>query len=257
MELENFRLDVADGIATVVFDRAPVNAQNLKTREEFIRLFDALGDRDDVRVVILTGKGDMFSAGADIKERVDMVKEPGDYTRNNRVVREFFYAARDCARPVIAAVNGPALGAGCALAMSCDIVIASENAYFAMPEINIGLAGGAGFLMEHFGRSKTRAMYFTGRRVPAAEFYRLGAIEACVPRDKLMDTAMELARDIASKSPHAMRHVKRTLNTIEEMPVRDAYRYEQTVTVELSHSEDAKEAQRAILEKRKPVFKGK
>ena len=111
MELENFRLDVADGIATVVFDRAPVNAQNLKTREEFIRLFDALGDRDDVRVVILTGKGDMFSAGADIKERVDMVKEPGDYTRNNRVVREFFYAARDCARPVIAAVNGPALGA--------------------------------------------------------------------------------------------------------------------------------------------------
>ena len=90
MELEHFRLTVEDGIATVVFDRAPVNAQNQKTREEFIRLFDALGDRDDVRVVVLTGNGDMFSAGADIKERVGMVKEPGDYTRNNRLVREFF-----------------------------------------------------------------------------------------------------------------------------------------------------------------------
>ena len=257
MEFEYYRVDVAEGIATVVFDRAPVNAQNTKCREEFIRVFDALGDRDDVRVVILTGKGDMFSAGADIKERADLVKEPGDYTRNNRLVREFFYAARDCARPVIAAVNGPALGAGCALAMSCDIVIASDNAYFAMPEINVGLAGGAGFLMEHFGRSKARAMYFTGRRIPAAEFYRLGAIESVVPRDKLMETAMDFARDIAAKSPLAVRQIKRTLNTIEEMPVRDAYRYEQTVTVELSHSEDAKEAQRAFIEKRKPVFKGK
>ena len=256
-EFEYYRVDVADGIATVIFDRSPVNAQNARSREEFIRLFDALGDRDDVRVVILTGKGDMFSAGADIKERADLVKEPGDYTRNNRLVREFFYAARDCSRPVIAAVNGPALGAGCALAMSCDIVIASDNAYFAMPEINIGLAGGAGFLMEHFGRSKTRAMYFTGRRIPAAEFYRLGAIESVVPRDKLMETAMDFARDIAAKSPLAVRQIKRTLNTIEEMPVRDAYRYEQTVTVELSHSEDAKEAQRAFIEKRKPVFKGK
>src|SRR6185312_3929989 len=116
-------------------------------------------------------------------------------------------------------------------------------AYFSMPEINIGLAGGAGFLMEHLGRSKARAMYLTGRRVPAAEMYRLGVIENCVARDKLMGAAMELAREIAGKSPFAVRHIKRTLNTIEEMPVRDAYRYEQTVTVELSHSEDAKEAQ--------------
>lgn len=257
MNLEHFRLDVSDGIANVTFDRPPVNAQNRQSREEFIRLFDALSDREDVRVVILTGAGDIFSAGADIKERVDLVHEPGDYVRHNRTVREFFYAARDCAWPVIAAVNGPALGAGFALALSCDIVFASDNAFFAMPEINVGLAGGAGFLMEHFGRSKTRAMYFTGRRIPAAEFYRLGVIESCVPRAQLMDAAMDLARDIAAKSPLALRQIKRTLNTIEEMPVRDAYRYEQSVTVELSHSEDAREAQRAFLEKRKPNFKGR
>ena len=99
-------------------------------------------------------------------------------------------------------------------------------------------------------------MYFTGARIPAAELYRLGVIEACVPRDKLMDAAREIAREIASKSPLTIRHLKRTLNTIEEMPARDGYRYEQTVTVELSHSEDAREAQRAFVEKRKPCSRG-
>ena len=91
MDLEQFRLDVADGIATVTFDRAPVNAQNRRTREELIYVFDTISDRDDVRVAILTGTGTMFSAGADLKERVDMVHEPGDYVRHNRLVREFFY----------------------------------------------------------------------------------------------------------------------------------------------------------------------
>ena len=257
MKLENFRLDVADGIATITFDRPPVNAQNRQSREELIWILDTLGDRDDVRVAILTGAGDTFSAGADIKERVDLVRGPGDYASNNRVTREFFYAPADCGKPVIAAINGGAIGAGVALAIHCDIMLASENAFFAMTEINVGLAGGGRFLMEHFSRSRARYMYFTGRRIPAAELYRLGVIEACVPRAQLMDAAMEIAREIASKSPLAVKRAKRMLNTVEEMPVRDAYRYEQTVTVELSYSEDAKEAQRAFLEKRKPVFKGR
>jgi enoyl-CoA hydratase len=257
MQLEQFRLDVADGIATVTFDRPPVNAQNRRTREELIRVFDTLSDRDDVRVAILTGTGNMFSAGADLKERVDLVHEPGDYVRHNRLVREFFYAVTDCSKPVIAAVNGPAIGAGFVLMLACDIMIASDNAYFSMPEINVGLAGGARFLMEHVARSKLRSIYFTGRRVPAAELYRLGVIEACPPREQLMETALDLAREIAAKSPLAIRHIKRALNTIEELPVRDAYRFEQSVTVELSHTEDAREAQRAFVEKRKPEFKGR
>jgi enoyl-CoA hydratase len=257
MELEQFRLEVSDGIATVTFDRPPVNAQNRKTREELIRVFDAISDRDDVRVAILTAAGNMFSAGADLKERVDLVHEPGDYVRHNRLVREFFYAVTDCSKPVIAAVNGPAIGAGFVLMLACDIMLASDNVYVSMPEINVGLAGGARFLMEHVARSHVRAMYFTGRRVPAAELYRLGVIEACPPREKLMGAALDIARDIAGKSPLAIRHIKRALNTIEELPVRDAYRFEQTVTVELSHTEDAREAQRAFVEKRKPVFKGR
>lgn len=257
MKLEMHRLDVADYIATVTCDRPPVNAQNRPAREELTRIFDSLSDRDDVRVVVLTAAGKVFSAGADVKERVGLVREPGDYVRHNRLAREYFYSVSDCAKPVICAVNGPAFGAGFALMLACDIMLACEEAYFVMPEIDVGLAGGAGFLMQHFGKSMARMMYFTGRRVPAAELYRLGVISACVPREKLMDEAMAIAREIAAKSPIAVRQIKRAFNVVEEMPTRDGYRFEQSVTVELSHTEDAKEAQHAFVEKRKPVFKGK
>jgi len=257
MNLETVRLQVADAIATVTIDRPPVNAQNQKAREELIRVFDAISDREDVRVAILTAAGKVFSAGADVKERVGLVQEPGDYIRNNRLVREYFYAVSDCTKPVICAVNGPAFGAGFALMLACDIMLASDDAYFVIPELDVGLAGGARFLMDHFAKSMARMIYFTGRRIPAAELYRLGVISACVPREKLMGEAMQIARAIAAKSPVAVREVKRAFNVVEEMPTRDGYRFEQTVTVALSHTEDAKEAQRAFVEKRKPNFKGK
>jgi enoyl-CoA hydratase len=257
MNLETVRLEVVDHIATVTIDRPPVNAQNRQAREELIGIFDAISDQDDIRVVILTAAGKVFSAGADVKERVGLVKQPGDYIRNNRLAREYFYAVADCTKPVIAAVNGPAFGAGVVLMLACDIMLASEDAYFVVPELDVGLAGGARFLMDHFGKSMARYIYFTGRRIPAAELYRLGVISACVPREKLMDEAMQIAREIAAKSPVAVREVKRAFNVVEEMPARDGYRFEQTVTVALSHTEDAQEAQRAFVEKRKPVFKGK
>lgn len=257
MNYEHLRLDVNDGIALVTCDRPPVNAQNRQTREELIHVFDTLSDRADVRVVVLTATGKFFSAGADIKERAAFQEEPGHYIRHNRVTREFFYAVSDCAKPVIAAVNGPAFGAGFALMLACDIMYAAEEAYFVMPEIDVGLAGGAGFLNQHFGKSRTRAMYLSGRRYPASELYRLGVIEAALPRAEMMEEAMKMAREIASKSPLAVAKIKRALSVIDEMPVRDAYRYEQTVTVELSHTEDAREAQRAFVEKRAPNFKGR
>jgi enoyl-CoA hydratase len=257
MNFETVCLDVADFIATVTIDRPPVNAQNRQAREELIRVFDEISGRDDVRVAILTAAGKVFSAGADVKERVGIAQEPADYIRNNRLVREYFYAVADCTKPVICAVNGGAFGAGFALMLACDIMIASEDAYFVISELDVGLAGGARFLMDHFGKSMARFIYFTGRRVPAAELYRLGVISACVPREKLIDEAMQIAREIAAKSPVAVREVKRAFNVVEEMPTRDGYRFEQTVTVALSHTEDAKEAQRAFVEKRKPVFRGK
>ena len=257
MKLETVRLDVADHIATVTMSRAPVNAQNRQSREELIRVFDAISDRDDIRVAVLTSAFKVFSAGADVKERVGLVQEAGDYVRHNRLAREYFYSMSDCTKPVICAVNGAAFGAGFALMLACDIMLASEDAYFVMPEIDVGLAGGAGFLMQHFSKSMARYMYFTARRIPAAELHRLGVITSVVPREKLMDEAMAIAREIAAKSPLAIQKVKRAFNTVEEMPTRDGYRFEQSVTVELSHTDDAKEAQKAFVEKRKPTFKGK
>ena len=257
MKYEMFRLEIADGIATVTLDRPPVNAQNRQSREEAIHLFDALSDRDDVRCVILASALKTFSAGADVKERVGLVREPGDYVRHNRLTREYFYAITDCAKPVIAAVNGAAFGAGFVLALSCDIVIASEDAYFVMPELDVGLAGGAGFLMQHFSRSMARYMYFTARKIPAAELHRLGVITAVLPPDRLMAEARAIATEIAAKSPGAVTAVKRSFNVAEEMPTRDAYRYEQTITVDLSKTEDTREAQRAFVEKRKPNFTGR
>ena len=257
MELETVRLSISDSIATVVMDRPPVNAQNAQMRAELTWVFDTISERDDVRVAILTGTGNMFSAGADIKERPNVVKEPGDYLRHNRVARECFYSIKECAKPVIAAVNGPAMGAGYALMVFCDIMLASENAFVSMPEIDVGLSGGARMLLELFPKSKARRMFFTGCRVPAAELYRLGVIEACVPRERLMGEALAIAREIAAKSPLAMRYAKDDINTIEELSLRDAYRYEQNITIALSKTEDAREAQLAFIERRPPVFKGR
>jgi enoyl-CoA hydratase/carnithine racemase len=163
----------------------------------------------------------------------------------------------ECKKPVICALNGPALGAGLAVAASCDILIASEKGSLGLPEINVGLLGGGRHAMRLFGHSLTRRMMFTGYRVPANELYRLGVIEAVTETDALMDTAMEMAHDIASKSPIAMKLAKHALNTIEEMGLRDGYRFEQGMTGELGQYEDSKEAMRAFAEKRAPVFKGR
>jgi enoyl-CoA hydratase/carnithine racemase len=257
MDLKNLQLDVADFVATVTLNRPPVNAFGRAIREEMIRVFDALHDRDDVRAIVLTANGHCFCAGADIKERTQMTGEPGEYGTLNRLVREVFYSVMECSKPVIAAINGPALGAGFALTLCCDIIVASDNAVFAMPEVDVGLAGGVKFLQRHLTPSKARRLLLTGQRISAAELYRLGVVEECVSPDKLLPAAMEIARDIASKSPLAVRMLKESFNTVENLSLRDGYRVEQDMTVELSRSEDAREAKAAFLEKRKPVFTGR
>jgi len=257
MSLEYLKVQVSDYVATVVMDRPPVNAQNAQFRNEIMAVFDSFNDREDVRVAILTGAGKVFCAGADIKERGSIIKAPGDYARHNRTAREYANAIRECAVPVIAAVNGAALGAGFGLMAACDIMMASDNAVFGMPEIDVGLAGGAAMLTHLVGKSRVRRILFTGDRIPAPELYRSGVLEWCGPREALMEEALKMARNIAAKSPLAMRLAKKACNVCENMPQRDGYRFEQDITVQLSHTEDAKEAQRAFAEKRKPVFKGR
>ncbi len=256
MDYKTLLLDVQDRIAVVTLNRPPVNAQNAELRSEITQVFDELSDRDDVSVIVLTGSGKVFSAGADIRERPNLGTTPGAYGRHNRLVRESFYAVVECSKPIIAAINGPAMGAGFGLVMAADIWIASEDSYVSMPEINVGLAGGVTFLQEVFGRSRARRMFYTGMKVSGQELYRLGLVEACLPAAELMPFALELAKEIASKSPIALRLAKEAARMTQVMPSRDAYRYEQGNTVALSKTEDAKEAQRAFLEKRAPVYTG-
>lgn len=250
-------VDVNERVALVTLNRPPVNAQNAEMRAELTALFDELSDRDDVMAVVLTGAGKMFCAGADIRERPNLGATPGAYGRHNRLVRETHNAIVECSKPVIAAINGGALGAGFGLVMASDIWVASEEAYVGMPEINVGLAGGVSFLQRYFSQSRARRMFFTGMRVSAVELYRLGLVEACLPPAELMPYAMGIAREIAEKAPVAVRLAKEAARMTLNMPLREAYRYEQGNTVALSKTEDTKEAQRAFLEKRKPVYQGR
>ena len=257
METEIVRCAVRDHIAVVTMDRPPVNAVNAQFLEEMMRVFDALSDRDDVRVAILTGAGKVFCAGADIKARLAQEPQPGDFWQHSRRAREAFHSILECRVPVIGAINGPALGAGLGIVASCDLLIASENATLGLPEINVGLLGGGRHAMRLFSHSKARRMMFTGQRLSGAELYRLGVVEQCVPPEQLMDAANALAAEIASKSPIAIRLAKHAMNTIEFMSLRDGYRFEQNMTGELSKYEDSQEAMRAFVEKRPPVFKGR
>jgi len=163
----------------------------------------------------------------------------------------------ECKKPLIAAINGPALGAGLGIAVSCDILMASETARVGLPEVDVGLMGGGRHTMRVFGHSLTRRMMLTGYRVPGAELYRLGIVECCVPPEQLMDEAMKMAATIAAKSPLATAMAKNAAQTIEFMTLRDGYRYEQNLTRQLSQSEDAREAMTAFVEKRAPTFKGR
>jgi enoyl-CoA hydratase/carnithine racemase len=257
METEYIKCEVRDYVAMVTMDRPPVNAVNAQFQDEMSSVFDALSDRNDVRVAVLTGAGKVFCAGADIKARLGREPQPGDFWQHSRRARESFHAIVECQVPVIGAINGPALGAGLAIVASCDLLIASENAMLGLPEINVGLLGGGRHAMRLFGHSKTRRLMFTGQRLSGAELYRLGVVEACVPGDKLLEAATALAAEIAAKSPVAIRLAKHALNTIEEMSLRDGYRFEQGMTGELSKYEDSREAMRAFVEKRPPVFKGR
>ncbi|MDP9895713.1 enoyl-CoA hydratase [Variovorax boronicumulans] len=252
----SINLEVSEHIAVVRLDKPPVNALDRATRRRLIEIFDEVSERTDVRVAILTGTGKFFCSGADLKDRPNAEKA-GDFLDHNRWTRETGNAIRECAKPVIAAVNGPALGAGFGLMASCDIFLASEDATFAMPEINVGLAGGVSMLRTMVGRSFTRRMFFTGMKVPAAELYRRGVIDEVVPAEQLMPLAMEIAQEIASKAPLAIAYAKQAANMMDLMPQRDGYRFEQNFTMALARTEDAQEARNAFLEKRKPVYKGR
>lgn len=253
-------VDIGDGIATVTLDRPPVNAIDHAAMREITDAFHSFEERRDVRVAIFTAAGTRaFMAGVDLAS-FDGAENGGDAPPSasvdpGRVARDAMWAITDCAVPVIAAVNGPAIGAGLAFAACCDILVAAEHATFGTTEINVGLLGASAHLSLLVGRHKAREMFFTGELVPAAELHRCGAVRAVVPSDALLPTARELATTLAAKSPLALRLAKASMNRVEGMPLKDAYRTEQDYTERLLRFEDASEARRAFLEKRDPEWK--
>jgi enoyl-CoA hydratase len=256
-DLTQLEYRLEDFVVTLTMDAPPVNALTRSLNDELTLALDRISEMDEVRAVVLTGAGKVFCAGADLKGRAAAIKGPGDLPAHSRRTRECFHAIRECAKPVVVAINGAALGSGLAIVASADILIASDKATFGLPEVDVGLLGGCRHAMRLFSHSRLRRMALTGMRVTASEMYRLGIVEACVAPEELMPAALEIARSIAAKSPVSTRMGKHTLNVIEDMSLRDGYRYEQDMTAQISKTDDAKEAQRAFAEKRAPLFTGR
>jgi len=247
---QHLLIDVEDsGVAVVKMNRAPANAVDQVLYKELADVFenpDQLGP--DIRAIVLAGEGPHFCAGNDLDEFASMTPENG--TERMWRVRKSFFAIQDCAVPVIAAVHGVALGTGLAIAASCDYVVASTDARFGLPELTVGVMGGARHLARMAPQPLVRRMYFTGAHLTAPEFAAAGACVIVVERDKLLDEARAYARRAASFSPTAVRLAKQILNRIELMDLQPGYEFEQRYTVKMSGHPDSKEALRAFAEKR-------
>jgi enoyl-CoA hydratase len=240
-----------DAVTEVVLNHPPVNALDSHGWFELAETLHRLGRDESVRVVVIAAEGRGFCAGVDIKE---LARDGALITQVNRGCYEAFGAIYDCAVPVISAVHGFCLGGGIGIAGASDVVIASDDASFGLPEIDRGALGAATHLMRMFGMQKTRTMLYTGEPISAAEAQRLGGVERVVPRAELRAAARELAAKIASKSPKAVRLAKWSLNGIELLDVKKSYRFEQGFTLELYTSPDSQEARDAFVEKRDAKF---
>jgi enoyl-CoA hydratase/carnithine racemase len=244
----------ADGVAMVTLHRPPANAVD---RDMYIEIAELFGHPDQigegVRAIVLRGAGSHFCAGNDLDEFATMTPENG--TERMWRVREAFFAIQDCPVPVIGAVHGAALGTGLAIAASCDFVVAAEDARFGLPELTVGVMGGARHLARMAPQPLVRRMFFTGEHVRAADFAVAGGSIIVCPRAELTERAQALARRTAGFSPTAVRLAKQILNRIENMDVKTGYAFEQGFTVKMSGHPDSKEALKAFAERRAPDYR--
>ena len=237
------------GIAEVVMDNPPVNALTVAGWFELADTITALGDDPNVRVVVLRAEGRGFNAGVDIKE-MQQTEGFDALIGANKGCFAAFAAVYDCKVPVIAAVNGYCLGGGVGLVGNADIVIASDDATFGLPEVDRGALGAATHLSRLVPQHRMRAMVFTAATITAAELHDFGSVLQVVPRDDLRAAALEIAAKIAAKSPTVIRAAKESLNGIDPWDVKRSYRYEQGFTFELNLSGVADEHRDAFVGKR-------
>jgi len=257
---ETVLCQVEDHVARVTLNRPDVhNAQNDTLRRELHQIFTALTIDDDVKVIVVTGAGDRaFSAGADIREFVEPASPVQLRERRKRI--EYRAMMDRCSQPIIAAINGFALGGGLELALACDIRIAAENATLGLTEINLAIipgGGGTQRLPRLIGKGKALEMILTGARIPAAEALRLGIVERVVPAGEALKAATELARTIAEKAPIALRYAKEAVVKGLGMSLEDGLRLEGDLSTLLRTTEDRVEGAKAFLEKRQPRWTGK
>ncbi|MFI4978909.1 MAG: enoyl-CoA hydratase/isomerase family protein [Nevskiales bacterium] len=256
-ELKFFSMQTDNrGITTVTFNRPPVNAISFEVYPEIRRMSEKIMSTDDTRVVILTAPPDAraWCGGAELTDFLGL-----DYdTRlaRYRLINECMPTFYNLDRPVIAAINKHAVGVGMVLASFCDIRIASQDAFFAAPEIDRGvLAGGGGFFMRlNMPQGKIREMILTGRRFMAEELRESGFFNYIVPADQVMAKAREVAEIIAKKSLPALKANKLTMNAGETMTWEEAYKMTQKESARLTAGTDSKEGIRAFLEKRQPDY---
>lgn len=246
-----FRVSIENGVAELILDAPPVNAFDSAGWFAIAGEINALGENDDVRVIIIAAEGKGFCAGVDIKE---LAADSSAILKVNRGNYDTFKAIHLNPKPVIVGLHSFVLGGGIGISGAADVIVASECTRFGVPEIDRGAMGGGAHLQRMFPVQKVRYMYFTGEFIDAQEAYRLGAIEKVVPRDQVMTEARKIAATIATKSPAMVRIAKEALTGVEDGNLEDKYRWEQGFTYEAYTMGDSQEARDAFVDKRDASF---
>ncbi len=260
MSFDNLLLERDDAIAVVTFNRPKVlNALNSQTLSELETVFTEFKADAGVRAIILTGAGEKaFVAGADINELAVLAPVEGkEHARRGQLL---FDAIEHLGKPVIAAINGFALGGGCELAMACTLRIAADTARFGQPEVNLGLMpgyAGSQRLPRLVGKGVALEILLTGDMIGAARAYEIGLVNRVVPAAELMAEAKKLAHLLAAKAPIAIRYILDAVNHGLETPFAEGEYLETALFGTIASSEDMREGTKAFLEKRKPVWRGK
>jgi len=241
-----------DKIATVTFSKPPVNALNLESYLEITDAFKSLNQRDDIQAVIFCSEGKGFLGGNDIDEIRSHTKKT--HPRYQKIISDCMVSILECKHPVIGAVQGYSIGAGMVVAISCDLVVASDDAWFNVPELSLGVIAGASFLMAALPEKIVRYLCYSGAHISAAEMLNFGAINFVVPREQLIVKVNEIAGKIASQPPASLTYFKEVMNIHFNHQFEKKFLLETAYTGRILETAEKQECLDAFFEKRKPFF---